>query len=180
MKQAAQSKTQNSSFLTGTNAEYIAHLYSQYLRNSANVDQSWREFFAGLNDSEVALLKELHGASWTPDENRVATRHFDNLGSGANVASSEGLRVVASGGVARPQAPAGNVSREDLQRAALDSVRALRLVHAYRARGHLLSDLDPLGMKEKVYHPELDPAHYGFAPSDYDRPIYLKDRKSVV
>ena len=47
------------------------------------------------------------------------------------------------------------------------------LIRAYRVRGHLNADLDPLGLTEKNYHPELDPKHYGFDESDYARPIFI-------
>ena len=68
---------ENLSFLSGVNAEYIAHLYSQFLKNPTNVDHSWQTFFNDLNDAEVGLLKELHGASWTPTENRKSANSFD-------------------------------------------------------------------------------------------------------
>jgi 2-oxoglutarate decarboxylase len=44
----------------------------------------------------------------------------------------------------------------------------LQLVNAYRVRGHLIADLDPLGA-EPSYHPELDPANYGLSIWDLDR-----------
>ena len=44
----------------------------------------------------------------------------------------------------------------------------LQLINAYRVRGHLIADLDPLG-SEPNYHPELDPAHYGLTIWDLDR-----------
>src|SRR5262245_59684782 len=130
MTKATKPLSQNASFLTGLNAEYIAHLYSQYLRNSGSVDKSWRDFFAGLQDNEVALLKELHGASWTPDENRSSSRKFDSS-----------VEVVRSSSA---NAGGASASQEDVQVAAMDSVRALQLIHAYRGRGHMLADLDPL------------------------------------
>jgi 2-oxoglutarate dehydrogenase E1 component len=38
--------------------------------------------------------------------------------------------------------------------AVLDSVlRALMIIRAYRIRGHLIADLDPLGMREDTPHP---------------------------
>jgi 2-oxoglutarate dehydrogenase E1 component len=61
----------------------------------------------------------------------------------------------------------------DARLAALDSVRALMLVRAYRVRGHLEADLDPLGLASKELHSELDPESYGFGEEDMDRPIYL-------
>ncbi|HEM46879.1 MAG TPA: 2-oxoglutarate dehydrogenase E1 component, partial [Alphaproteobacteria bacterium] len=45
--------------------------------------------------------------------------------------------------------------------------RALRLIHAYRARGHRIANSDPLG-GQSTYFPELDPAHYGFGDEDMD------------
>ncbi len=44
----------------------------------------------------------------------------------------------------------------------------LQLINAYRVRGHLIADLDPLGA-EPAYHPELDPATYGLTIWDLDR-----------
>ena len=44
----------------------------------------------------------------------------------------------------------------------------LQLINAYRVRGHLVADLDPLG-GEPQYHPELDPATYGLTIWDLDR-----------
>ena len=44
----------------------------------------------------------------------------------------------------------------------------LQLINAYRVRGHLIADLDPLGSK-RTYHPELDPASYGLTIWDRDR-----------
>ncbi|MCS7314283.1 MAG: multifunctional oxoglutarate decarboxylase/oxoglutarate dehydrogenase thiamine pyrophosphate-binding subunit/dihydrolipoyllysine-residue succinyltransferase subunit [Bryobacterales bacterium] len=46
----------------------------------------------------------------------------------------------------------------------------LQLINAYRVRGHLLADLDPLG-SAAAYHPELDPATYGLTIWDLDRPF---------
>lgn len=155
--------SENLSFLTGTNSEYITHLYTQYQRNPASVDSSWKKFFADLNDEEVSILKELHGASWTPQENRRDGNGFNHEGSEQFIESE-------------PQMPArttGTASASDLRQAALDSIRAIMLIRAYRARGHLVSDLDPLGLKEEKYHPELDPSHYGFDKSDYDREIFI-------
>jgi 2-oxoglutarate dehydrogenase E1 component len=44
----------------------------------------------------------------------------------------------------------------------------LQLINAYRVRGHLIADLDPLG-GEPSYHPELDPVTYGLTIWDLDR-----------
>ena len=44
----------------------------------------------------------------------------------------------------------------------------LQLINAYRVRGHLIADFDPLG-SEATYHAELDPATYGLTIWDLDR-----------
>ncbi|GIV60833.1 MAG: hypothetical protein KatS3mg043_1922 [Rhodothermaceae bacterium] len=46
--------------------------------------------------------------------------------------------------------------------------RVLQLIRAYRVRGHLQADVNPLGY-EWIYHPELDPARYGLTIWDLDR-----------
>jgi 2-oxoglutarate dehydrogenase E1 component len=155
--------------LTGTNGEYIAHLYSQYLINPHKVDSSWKSFFAALNDNEVEILKELNGASWTPEENKRARNAFTSFEKGTHVHQGAATDLVDP--AAQPQQVTSDP--EAVKQAANDSVRALMLIRAYRARGHLIADLDPLQLKEKEYHPELDPSHYGFTASDYSRRIFL-------
>src|SRR5262249_7256483 len=46
--------------------------------------------------------------------------------------------------------------------------RVLQLINAYRVRGHLIAQLDPLGSKPQ-YHPELDINFYGLTLWDLDR-----------
>ena len=58
--------------------------------------------------------------------------------------------------------PAG--SREEVEKQA----RVLQLIHAYRVRGHLVADLDPLDSK-RAPHRDLDPATYGLTLWDLDR-----------
>ena len=45
----------------------------------------------------------------------------------------------------------------------------LQLINAYRVRGHLIADLDPLSSKEPDYHAELDPLTYGLTIWDLER-----------
>ncbi len=159
--------SENMTFLSGANAEYIAHLYGAYLKDAGKIDQSWRTFFDSLSDTEVSLLRELHGASWTPSENRKDANGFNGGVSAAKV------DIQTAPPAPQRRVTDTNLSGADMRAATQDSIRALMLIRAYRARGHLEADLDPLGLKEKQYHPELDPEHYGFSPSDYDRPIYI-------
>ena len=43
------------------------------------------------------------------------------------------------------------------------------LINMYRVRGHLIANLDPLGLKEPRTHEELDPIHWGLTIWDLDR-----------
>ena len=55
----------------------------------------------------------------------------------------------------------------------LDSIRAINLIRAYRVRGHLEAQLDPLGLTQRAHHPELDWRNWGFGEADLDREIFL-------
>jgi 2-oxoglutarate decarboxylase len=44
-----------------------------------------------------------------------------------------------------------------------------QLINMYRVRGHLIANLDPLGLKEPKTHAELDPIHWGLTIWDLDR-----------
>jgi 2-oxoglutarate dehydrogenase E1 component len=134
------------SFLTGSNAGFIAELYARYLEDPRAVDESWGRFFAELNDDDAAVLAELRGPSWGERARRV-------VGNGAAV-------TVA-------------VDGESLRQATSASIRALQLIRSYRVRGHLEADLDPLGLEKRGPYPELDYRSYGFAESDLDREIYI-------
>ena len=56
--------------------------------------------------------------------------------------------------------------------------RVFELINAYRVRGHLIADIDPLGWKKVQYHPELDIETYGLTIWDLDRQ-FIADRKST-
>jgi len=47
--------------------------------------------------------------------------------------------------------------------------RVLELINAYRVRGHLIADIDPLNALPIQYHPELDIETYGLTIWDLDR-----------
>ncbi len=61
-------------------------------------------------------------------------------------------------------------SRESAEKHA----RVLRLIHAYRARGHRIATTDPLGASAS-YFPELDAAHYGLGKEDLERSFLAGD-----
>ena len=47
------------------------------------------------------------------------------------------------------------------------------LIRAFRIRGHLIANLDPLKLQIKEEHPELKPETYGFKKQDFSRKIFL-------
>jgi 2-oxoglutarate dehydrogenase E1 component len=67
-----------------------------------------------------------------------------------------------------------NITLDSNSRSAtLDSIRALMLIRAYRVRGHLKANLDPLKLTQASDHPELKPESYGFEEKDMDRLIFI-------
>jgi 2-oxoglutarate dehydrogenase E1 component len=147
----------------GGNAAFIADLYAKWVTNPDAVDPSFAELFGALNDEARAVLTDAVGASWAP-------RKWD-------FGEPEPAKPAAKGkpGTAAVSAPgaAAGATVEQVRASALDSLRALMLIRAYRVRGHLEARLDPLGLQVPKPHPELDPANYGFKPADMDRPIYI-------
>jgi 2-oxoglutarate dehydrogenase E1 component len=157
-----------SSFLQGHNAEYIEQLHANYVKDPASVDASWVAFFNDLGDDDTTITKEAEGASWSrsdwpPTPNDDLTSALD--GQWAADPEKAIKAKAATAGVA--------LSDDQIQRAVLDSIRALMIIRAHRIRGHLAADLDPLKLKESEPHPELDPTFYGFNEIDMDRPIFL-------
>ena len=149
---------EQSSFLSGANAPFVAELYARFLENPASVDASWSAFFGGLGDDARAALSDLTGASWAP-------RGTSIIGNGEN------------GGVTpAPAAPNGapaDITDSRVRAATTDSIRALMMIRAYRVRGHLETELDPLGIAAREPHPELDYRSYGFTDADLDRKIFI-------
>ena len=166
-----------SSFLQGHNAEYIEQLYARYASDPNAVDEAWAAFFAELGDSEMEAKAEAEGPSWArsdwpPVPADDLTQALD--GQWAEPATLDRAPKDLGAKIAKKaEATGAKVSDETVKQAVLDSIRALMIIRAYRIRGHLVADLDPLGMRETTPHPELDPASYGFSEADMDRPIFI-------
>ena len=163
-----------SSFMQGHNAEYLEQLYAQYAKDPNAVDDAWRAFFQSLGDPNGDVTQEAAGASWSradwpqqPNDDWTAalTGEWPIVPDEAKSAGKKIKEKAAAAGV--------EVSDEAVKRAVLDSIRALMIIRAYRIRGHLVADLDPLGMRDQTPHPELDPKSYGFTDADMDRPIFI-------
>src|SRR3972149_9607568 len=152
-------KLSETSFLYGGSSEFIEALYAQYLKDPGSVDSTWRAFFSTLGEEAASALDDLERRA--PAELRAEE-------IGAPTINGRPSAVAPSA-----PAPIPAPSEEAIRAAALDSVRALMLIRAYRVRGHLIANLDPLGLEGEKHHPELDPATYGFTERDLDRPIFV-------
>ncbi len=161
-----------SSFMQGHNAEYLEQLYAQYTKNPGAVDAAWVEFFKAMGDDAPDVQREAEGPSWARSD--WPPMPADDL-TGALTGEWAEIDAKAAGKKIKDKAAAKGVevSEDQIKRAVLDSLRALMLIRAYRIRGHLAADLDPLGMRAASTHPELDPKTYGFTDADMDRPIFI-------
>ncbi|MEL6953976.1 MAG: 2-oxoglutarate dehydrogenase E1 component [Pseudomonadota bacterium] len=163
-----------SSFMGGHNAEYLEQLYAQYANDPGAVDEAWRAFFASMGDADLDVKADAAGPSWArADWPPVPHDDLTDALTGDWAAPAAEVQGAADKIKAKAEETGTPVSEEQIKRAVLDSIRALMLIRAYRIRGHLAADLDPLGMRDQSIRPELDPASYGFTEADMDRPIFL-------
>ena len=142
---------EKTSFLQGSNSPFIEDLYLQYLKNPKSIPSSWADFFDGLNEDQNIIKKEILGPSWSPrKKNNIENFLEEELPTNETSAS-----------------------QKDFEKEKEQSVRAIALIRAYRIRGHLIANLDPLGMMERKYLHELHPEDHGFKKEEYNKKIYL-------
>ena len=138
-----------------------------------------------LNLMQISLLQRIRAADdstpeadtdewarddWPPATSDELTAALDGQWGDLGIPA----QAKAAGKIAAKAKEQGvSVTDDQIKRAVLDSIRALMLIRAYRIRGHLVADLDPLGMRDQTPHPELDPKSYGFTDADMDRPIFI-------
>ena len=139
------------SFLTGVNSDYIQEYYALYLQNPDLLTKDWIEFFDGLKEDSTNILQNIKGPSWNPKK----IKRIDNI---KNI---------------KKQTKEQDTELTSVHQASKDSVRAIMLIRAFRIRGHLIANLDPLKLQIKEEHPELKPETYGFKKQDFSRKIFL-------
>src|SRR5215469_11362060 len=124
--------------LFGGNAPYVETLYEQFLTDPASVPPAWAEYFRSLQS----------GARETPrgpvEAQLLARAHAPRRASAA--------------------AGAGGMDPE----AAEKQAAVIRLIGAYRSRGHLHAELDPLGLTPPPEAPDLGLELHGLRPVDMD------------
>ena len=134
------------SFLAGSNSEFINEFYYDYLSDPKSLPESWRLFFDGLSDDKKTINESLKGPSWSPEKRLNKFPIKENIKDELSP----------------------NIDSGDIKQATKDSVRSIMLIRAYRIRGHLIANLDPLSLQKKEEHPELKPETYGFTKNDYN------------
>ncbi len=156
----------DSLFLDGGNAAYLEQMLAKYMENPANVDESWQDYFRSLQEDAAAAKKNADGPAWKRQDWPLE-------------ANGELTSALTGDWLEEPKLDKkvsehfSGASQEDVRQATKDSLRALMLIRAYRMRGHRIADLDPLELKEKTRHPELEYTSYGFTEADLDRPIFI-------
>jgi 2-oxoglutarate dehydrogenase E1 component len=128
-----------SSQLSGGNAAFVEELYEKYLRDPNSIAAEWSKYF-----------DTFRGSNDVP--------HSDAI---ARIEQAQKLN-----GHARAAVTVAAVPVSDAQ--AQKQAGVLKLVTAYRSRGHLAANLDPLGMAEKLPAPDLDPAFHGLTAADME------------
>ena len=134
----------DATILNGLNSTYIADLYEKWLENPKSVDSNWNDWFSDMQNTGSS--NDI--PSWA--KGKAFEEKLENL-----------------------EHKNSSLSSEEMRKASIDSLRAVMMIRAYRARGHLEAKTDPLNLEKKEEHPELNPEFYGFTKNDYDRPIFI-------
>lgn len=128
--------------LPGTiNLAFVEDLYASYLRDAASVSADWQDYFGRIRNGDQAAE-----AGFGPSFPRTSI-------------FNPPAPLAAGQRVSQTAVEEESTSRQD---------RVDQLIRAYRICGHLIAQIDPLGLPRQV-PPELDPAHYGFTEADFDR-----------
>ncbi|PTQ10864.1 2-oxoglutarate dehydrogenase E1 component [Sphingomonas oleivorans] len=156
--------------LEGVSPSFVEALYQRYRADPQSVDGDWRGYFAGLETT-------VSGPSWARpnwplSDTDALTAGLDPTQMAVEPKPAKGAKPAVAPAPAAAVAPAAP-SADAIARAAGDSIRAQMLIRTYRVRGHLLANLDPLGLARRETPGDLTPEFHGFTEADMDRPIYL-------
>ncbi len=149
----------------GVSASFVESLYRQYRADKASVQPDWQAYFATVE-------ADVSGPSWArPNWPPAAT---DSLTAALDPTQMSVPPKPAKGAPAPVAAPVSvGLSQTEIEQRALDSIRAIMLIRTYRVRGHLLANLDPLGLSQREETEDLSPAWHGFTEADMDREVYI-------
>ncbi|MEK1904485.1 MAG: 2-oxoglutarate dehydrogenase E1 component [Pseudomonas sp.] len=140
MQESVMQRMWDSAHLSGGNAAYVEELYELYLHDPNAVPEEWRTYFQKLPTD---------GNSATDVSHSTVRDHFVLLAKNQRRAQP---------------VSAGSVSSEHEKK----QVEVLRLIQAYRMRGHQAATLDPLGLWQRPAPADLAINHYGLTNADLD------------
>ena len=162
------------SFLYGGNADYIEELHAAYAgRSRSRSTPEWREFFDALKDDAGDVTQERRGR-FLGEAELADRRPMANWSRRSTATGAWSKSIVEKKVKDKAAANGAALSDADVLQATRDSVRAIMMIRAYRMRGHLHANLDPLGIAKPIEdYNELSPETYGFTEADYDRPIFI-------
>ena len=144
------------SFLSKSNSTFIEEMYLRFLEKDPSLPVSWKSYFVSLGEEIDTVVKEIEGPTWKPNKKKINIQEYKE--------NFEEDQI-------------NNINNEEnkvsFERAKSDTIKAIALIRAYRIRGHLIANLDPLGMMERKYLHDLHPEDHGFKKEDYDKKIYL-------
>ncbi len=143
------------SFLNKSNSTFIEQMYVKYVNNDPNLPESWKKYFIDIGDDINSIVKEANGPSWSPRKNKIDE---------SKILENE---------IEFQESQNKEIDQNNIVVSNSNSIKAVSLIRAYRQRGHLLSKVDPLEMRESEYLDELHPENYGFKKDDYSKKIYL-------
>ncbi|SMP48879.1 2-oxoglutarate dehydrogenase E1 component [Neorhodopirellula lusitana] len=152
--------------------DYIDDLYVQYVRDPSSVSETWRQYFEQFLVGAGAPIQTTAAGSAGVTAGSSRTRSSGPVGGSTPVAAGNGVAAKGNG-VASGPLPAGSTGDQNVDQAlwlARIQDRIDQLVREYRVRGHLIANLDPLGLFEHAC-PELSPQSHGLSDQDLARPF---------
>ncbi|MFN9368825.1 MAG: 2-oxoglutarate dehydrogenase E1 subunit family protein, partial [Planctomycetia bacterium] len=156
---------------------FLEDLFERFQHDPASVPDEWRPHFAALQrEAGNGGLAQGNGGRPPAAGGVPAGPVNGKLVTPDGIATAHAL-AIANGDVRLPAAPAGEAKPLPLpsaaevraeERVAFLQDRVDQLVRAYRVRGHLMAEIDPLG-RPRPGLPELDPRFYHLTEEDMDR-----------
>jgi 2-oxoglutarate dehydrogenase E1 component len=141
---------------------FVEGLYVDFLRDPNSVPGEWRDYFASLGSDGEFFKRPRVGPAFKPAS--VFGGVVTNGSNGSNGAYETNGAHETNGALSqRASTPVNGVSETAVRQDKVDA-----LVRAYRVRGHMMAQIDPLGLP-RPSQPELDPAFHGLVEADLDR-----------
>ncbi|MBU6308674.1 MAG: 2-oxoglutarate dehydrogenase E1 component [Planctomycetes bacterium] len=161
---------------------FLEELFERYQEDPASVPADWRMYFEGLRNGRAVPVAG-HASPPTLAAQPAMRPGVTALPPTSKLVTPDGIATahavaIANGDVKLAAAPAGEAMPLPLppvatgtageERVAFLQDRVDQLVRAYRVRGHLMAEIDPLG-RPRPGLPELDPDFYHLTEEDMDR-----------